>query len=168
MPVLPILEYPDAKLRAKSERVGEFDEKLSNLVDSLFETMYACNGIGLAAPQVGIPVRIFVIDLGAQPGFSGRKHEFINPIIRHASGSISFEEGCLSVPGLGEFVNRNNSVTIDYQDRHGNQASLNAEGLLAVAIQHEFDHLEGILFIDRLSKLKRLFAKRKLRRQVTL
>lgn len=168
MAKLPILEYPDARLREVSVNVQTFGPELHQFLDSMDETMRASEGIGLAAPQVDRRWRIFIIDLGLQPGYPPQKYEFINPRLSGGGGKIQFEEGCLSVPGLGEWVNRKKTITVDYQDRHGNAARLNAEGLLAVAIQHENDHLDGILFIDRLSRLKRLLAGRKLKKQITL
>jgi peptide deformylase len=125
------------------------------------ETMRAADGIGLAAPQVDHPIRAFIVNV-APSGEKGQKYELINPHIRTDSGKVRFEEGCLSVPGLGQLVRRKNLVTVDFQDRFGKACSLQAEGLLAVAIQHENDHLDGILFIDRLSALKRFFIRRKL------
>ncbi len=165
---LPILEYPDPRLHEVSLPVTEFDAELGRLLDDMAETMLGANGIGLAAPQVDRRIRVFIIDLGLQEGYPQQRLEFINPRIVAATGKAAFEEGCLSVPGVGESVTRKGNVTVLYQDRHGNEQRLDAKDLLAVAIQHENDHLDGVLFVDRLSVFKRLFVKKKLSRRVTL
>jgi len=157
-----ILEYPDPRLKLVSKPVTRFDARLHQLIEDMFETMEGADGIGLAAPQVDEPIRVFVIDLGLQDGYEKHRYEFVNPVITEASGKAVFEEGCLSVPGIGESVTRKNAVTISFQDRHGMEQILHAQELLAVAIQHENDHLDGILFVDRLSPIKRLLMKRKL------
>jgi peptide deformylase len=166
--LLPILEYPNPRLKEVSAPVTVFDPALHKLLDDMHDTMKGASGIGLAAPQVDRRVRAFIIDLSGQEGEEPVRYEFINPKITDTEGKASFEEGCLSVPGAAESVSRKAIVTVQYQDRHGKQQRLRAEGLLAVAIQHENDHLDGVLFIDRLSKLKRAIVKRKLARQVTL
>lgn len=166
--ILDILKYPDPRLEQKSIKVETFDAKLHELLENMAETMYEADGIGLAAPQVNEHRRIFIIDLGIQEGERKKKWEFINPVLSHGDGKIVYEEGCLSVPGLTEEVTRRRNITIDYQDRHGKARKLEAEGLLAVAIQHENDHLDGIVFVERLSPIKRRLAKRKLAKQVTL
>jgi peptide deformylase len=168
MPKLPILKYPDPRLEEVSLPVTAFDAELHRLLDDMHETMAGAEGIGLAAPQVDRRIRAFIIDLGQQEGFPHSRHEFINPRFVEASGRASFEEGCLSVPGVAELVRRKNHVTVEYQDRLGNQRRLSAEGLFAVAIQHENDHLDGVLFVERVSAIRRLFLKRKLGRQVTM
>ncbi len=166
--LLPILEYPNPRLHELSVPVTIFDSTLHKLLDDMHDTMRGASGIGLAAPQVDRRIRVFIIDLTEQEGEQPVRYEFINPKITQAEGKASFEEGCLSVPGAAESVLRKGIVTVAYQDRHGKQQHLRAEGLLAVAIQHENDHLDGVLFIDRLSKIKRALVKRKLARQVTL
>jgi peptide deformylase len=166
--MLEILKFPDPRLKEKSLPVTEFNAELHRLLDQMAETMYSANGIGLAAPQVGKTLRAFVIDIGAQEGEIRKLHEFINPRLSNGQGKISFEEGCLSVPGFTEEVQRKSAITVHFQDRDGEPQVMQAEKLLAVAIQHENDHLEGVLFVDRLSPLKRRFAKRKLERSVTL
>lgn len=167
--MLDILKYPDPRLKEVSEPVTEFGLALHTLLDEMAETMYAANGIGLAAPQVNHRIRAFVIDLGEQEdGTPKQLHEFINPKLSGGEGKIVYEEGCLSVPGLAEEVTRKSTITVDYQDRHGKKHTLHADGLLAVAVQHENDHLDGVLFIERLSALKRRLAKRKLAKVVTL
>lgn len=156
--LLPVLKYPHPGLKARSVPVVDFGDELHKLLDSLKDTMRSLDGIGLAAPQVGRPLRAFVVGLGEE------LHEFINPEILKKSGSIAFNEGCLSFPGLSETVERPKFVTIRYQDRYAINRTLEAQGLLAVAIQHEFDHLEGVLFIDRIPFLRRFFAKRRLKK----
>ncbi len=164
---LEILKYPDPRLTKVSTKVAHFDTSLHALLDAMIETMYAANGIGLAAPQVNQPVRAFVIDL--QLDEEGKKvYEFVNPKLHDGEGKVIYEEGCLSVPGLAEEVTRKAVIFVDYQDRRGRSRTMRAEGLLAVAIQHENDHLDGILFVDRLPLIKRRLAKRKLAKTVTL
>ncbi len=165
---LDILEYPDKRLRKVSEAVTRFDADLAKLLDDMHETMLASHGIGLAAPQVDRPIRAFIVDLSLQEEGPRGRYEFVNPRISEGTGKIAFDEGCLSVPGVGESVNRKKHIRVDYQDRTGKAQVLQAEDLLAVAIQHEYDHLDGILFVDRLSAIKRALVKRKLGRQVTL
>lgn len=166
--MLEILKYPDPRLKEKSQPVVVFDESLHALLDAMVQTMYAANGIGLAAPQVGRLLRAFVIDLGLQEGYPQRLYEFINPQIKQAAGSIKFEEGCLSVPGVAEQVTRKADIVVEYQDRFGAHQSMAIDGLLAVAIQHESDHLDGTLFVDRLSPLKRRLIQKKYKKVVSL
>jgi peptide deformylase len=155
---LPILEYPDPRLRIRAEPVTKFDDELKRFVADLFETMYSAPGIGLAATQVDVHKRILVCDVaveGKQPNC------LINPEIVHAEGQINAEEGCLSVPEFYDFVDRAATIRVRAQDPDGRTFELDAEGLLAVCIQHEMDHLEGKLFVDYLSELKRERLKRK-------
>ncbi len=166
--MLKILHYPDPRLAEKSVPVEKFDAKLHKLLEAMTETMYEANGIGLAAPQVDERIRVFIIDLDGEDESPKKKWEFINPQLSKGEGKIVYEEGCLSVPGYTEEVTRKARVSVEYQDRHGRVRNLEAEGLLAVAIQHENDHLDGIMFVDRLSPIKRRLAKRKLAKQVTL
>lgn len=166
--MLEILKYPDPRLKEKSLPVETFDAELHGLLDEMAKAMYAANGIGLAAPQVGRLHRAFIIDLGLQEGYTQRLYEFINPKIKQAAGSISFEEGCLSVPGVAESVRRKAEIVVEFQDRNGNLQSFAADGLLAVAIQHENDHLDGTLFVDRLSPLKRRMVQKKYKKVVSL
>lgn len=166
--MLEILKYPDPRLKEKSLPVETFDAELHVLLDEMAKAMYAANGIGLAAPQVGRLHRAFIIDLGLQEGYTQRLYEFINPKIKQAAGSISFEEGCLSVPGVAESVRRKAEIVVEFQDRNGNLQSFAADGLLAVAIQHENDHLDGTLFVDRLSPLKRRMVQKKYKKVVSL
>jgi len=168
MMLLEILTYPNPELLKVSNPVKKFDRHLHFLLDNMAETMYEANGIGLAAPQVGHKVRAFIVDVAINKGDQNQLREFINPKISHGSGSIIFEEGCLSVPGLSEEVKRKEKIRIDYLDRFGKPQTLETEGLLAVAIQHENDHLDGVLFVDRLSPIRRRMAKKKLSKAITL
>jgi len=154
---LNIVEYPDKRLREKSREVKEFDASLHKLLDAMYPFMIDTNGIGLAAIQVAHPIRALIINL---PDEEGEQHpenllEIINPVITHKSGETTYQEGCLSVPRFYEDVKRYENVAVNYQDRYGNTQTLETDGLLAIAIQHEMDHLEGILFIDRLSYTRR-------------
>lgn len=166
--MLEILKYPDPRLKRIAKPVEKFGKDLHQLLDEIAETMYGANGIGLAAPQVGESLRLFVIDLGPSEDQKAKLYEFINPILDSGEGKISFEEGCLSVPGVTEEVIRKEKISVTYQDRNGKTHQMLAEGLLAVAIQHENDHLDGILFVEKLSPLKRRLLKKKLERAVTL
>ncbi len=166
--ILEVLEFPDERLHQKSVPVTKFDASLHKLLNDMAETMYSKNGIGLAAAQVGKFIRALVIDLGPSEEEKAKLWEFINPKFIKTEGKTVFEEGCLSVPGYTEEVSRKARVTLEYQDRHGKTHTLETDGLLAVALQHETDHLDGILFIDRLSPLKRRMARKKLIKAVTL
>ena len=155
--ILDIVEYPDKKLREKSKEVKNFDKTLHKLLDDMYETMISESGIGLAAIQVAKPLRALIINLPDEEGNQDKENllEIINPIITHKDGEIYYQEGCFSVPTFYEDIKRFSRVTINYQDRDGNTKTLEAEELLAIAIQHEMDHLEGILFIDKLSYSRR-------------
>lgn len=166
--ILDILTYPDPELLKISKPVEKFDAHLSTLLDNMAETMYHANGIGLAAPQVGHKIRAFIVDIALSETEKAQLFEFINPTISRGAGSITYEEGCLSVPGFSEEVKRKEKIRVDYFDRKGKPQVLEAEGLLAVAIQHENDHLDGILFVDRLTPIRRRMAKKKLAKTVTL
>jgi peptide deformylase len=158
MALLPILEYPDPRLRIRAEPVTKFDAEVRQLVADMFQTMYAAPGIGLAATQVNVHKRIIVCDVateGRQPCC------LINPEIVHAEGETNAEEGCLSVPEFYDYVDRAALIRVRAFDPEGRQFELTAEGLLAVCIQHEMDHLEGKLFVDYLSELKRERLKKK-------
>jgi len=160
MSILEILEYPDPRLRKIAKPVVKIDEKIQTLLDDMFETMYDAPGIGLAATQVDVHLQIIVMDL------SEEKNEplvFINPEITILDGEAEkMQEGCLSVPGFYEDINRIEHVFIKALDKTGKPFELEAEGLLAVCIQHEMDHLDGKLFVDYLSNLKRNRIKKKL------
>jgi peptide deformylase len=162
MTIRPILTAPDPRLKAVSEPVARVDDETRKLADDLLETMYAADGIGLAAVQVGVPKRMLVMDIAQQQG-SREPMVFINPKIVWASEEMAkFEEGCLSVPEIWDDVERPAKIRAEYQDRDGKLQTLEADGLLACCLQHEMDHLEGVLFLDHLSKLKRSIALRKL------
>lgn len=153
MTYLNILQYPDERLHivAKPLADDEFNETLQQIVRDMTETMYAAQGIGLAAIQVDIHKRIIVMDISHT---RDQLQVFINPVIMAKEGSLSFEEGCLSVPGIYETVKRAEKITLKAQDQYGKSFSLEATGLLAVCIQHEIDHLDGKVFIEKLSQLK--------------
>jgi len=154
---LPIVTYPDKRLKQVSKTVERFDAELHRFLDDMYETMLASNGIGLAAIQVARPINVLIInipdDAGEQP--EETLLEIINPVVMGKDGSTFYQEGCLSVPGFYEEVERFESITIAYRDRHGNECVLEADGLLSIAIQHEMDHLAGRLFIEKLSYTRR-------------
>ncbi|NPA03967.1 MAG: peptide deformylase [Epsilonproteobacteria bacterium] len=152
-----IITYPNKRLFLRSKEVEEFDKKLAVLLDDMYETMIHKKGIGLAAIQVDVPLRALIINLPTPEGEQKKEDllELINPQIVKTEGSIVYTEGCLSIPEYYEDVERANWVKVKYQDRDGNEKSLEAEGLLAVAIQHEIDHLDGHLFIEKLPYFKR-------------
>lgn len=152
MAVLPISLYPDACLLEKAHDVTEFDAELEQLVHDMIETMDDAPGIGLAAPQVGVSKRLFVVDVSEE---RNARRVFINPEILERSGTTQYEEGCLSIPFVYGEVTRAEKVLVKAYDVKGDEFMLEADGLLAICIQHEYDHLEGILFIDHLTRLKR-------------
>lgn len=159
MALLEILHYPDPRLRNVAEPVVDFDNEIKNLVSDMFETMYAAPGIGLAATQVNVHKRILVADVseGRDKGIC-----LINPKIIELAGKEQMEEGCLSVPGVFELVERADAIKVAAFDRDGKAITVEAGGLLAVCIQHEIDHLDGKLFVDYLSQLKRSRIRKKL------
>ena len=162
MAKLPILEFPDPRLRTIAKPVDKVDAELSRLIDDMFETMYAAPGIGLAATQVDVHRRLLVLDVSED---NSRPMVFINPEILSAEGHQVYQEGCLSVPGIYADVTRANSVKVRALDRNGDTFELEADGLLAVCIQHEMDHLAGKVFVDYLSPLKREQVRKKLAKQ---
>ena len=164
MALLPILEHPDPRLRQKAPPVTVFDAALQTLIDDMFETMYAAPGVGLAATQVGVMLRLAVMDCAAKDAPPDQR-VLINPEIVEASERMDMEEGCLSVPDTNEKVPRFNRLRMRALDREGAPYEIEAEGLLAQAIQHEIDHLDGKLYIDYLSSLKRERINTKLRKQ---
>ena len=165
MALRDILVVPDPILKKISARVDVVDDDLRALMDDMLETMYAAPGIGLAAIQVGVPRRVIVMDL-ARPEEEPAPQYFVNPEILWASEETApYEEGCLSVPEIYDEVERPSHVKIRYQNYQGEQIEEDAEGLYAVCIQHEMDHLEGVLFIDHLSRLKREQAVKKVKKQ---
>ena len=162
MAILDILHYPDARLHTVAKPVATVDARIQTLIDDMAETMYAAPGIGLAATQVNVHERVVVIDISET---HDELRVFINPELIAESGRAEGEEGCLSVPGIFDKVERAEKVTVRALDRHGKPFELKAEGLLAVCIQHEMDHLMGKVFVDYLSGLKRNRIKTKLAKQ---
>ena len=164
MTIRKILTEPDPFLRQVSYEVEKVDDEIRKLMDDMLETMYEAPGIGLAAIQVGAPKRVIVIDLSKEE--EKRPLYFVNPkVIVKSKNNSTYEEGCLSVPGQFAEVDRPNECHVSYLDYNGQKKELKAEGLLATCIQHEMDHLEGILFIDYLSKLKKNYIIKKLSKQ---
>jgi peptide deformylase len=155
MALRPIIVLPDPRLRVVSEPVGKVDGEIRKLVDDMFETMYDAPGIGLAAIQVGVPKRVVTADL-AKKDEPRNPQVFINPEIVSSSEELSvYEEGCLSIPEIHEDVERPTRVRVRYMDLAGKPKEVEADGLLATCLQHEIDHINGVLFIDHISKLKR-------------
>jgi peptide deformylase len=166
MAILEIRKYPDPVLLKKTGRIEKIDDTLQRLIEDMVETMHAAPGVGLAANQVGVPLQIAVIDLSTREEKS-KRHPLlviINPEILSMQGSIVEEEGCLSLPDYAENVKRAARVKVRAQDRTGKLFELEAEGLLAKALQHEIDHLNGLLYIDRLSPLKKRIFLRKFKK----
>ncbi len=159
MALLKILEFPDPRLRTKATAVELVDDNLRALIDDLFETMYAAPGIGLAATQVDVHKRLLVTDVSSD---KSEPHMLINPEILEKDGVTVSDEGCLSVPGYYEEVERAEHIRVRFLDRDGEQREMDAEGLLAICIQHEMDHLDGKLFVDYLSEAKRQRIRKKL------
>lgn len=159
MALLDILHHPDPRLRKKAVAVAVVDDEIRQLTDDMLETMYSARGIGLAATQVNVQQRIVVIDLSED---STQPLVLINPEIVHKEGSIEYEEGCLSVPEYYEKVTRAECIRFTALDRAGERYEMEADGLLAVCVQHELDHLEGKLFVDYLSTLKQQRVRKKL------
>lgn len=163
MSILPIRLYPDPVLRVRCPRVETFDQDLARLAGNMVETMHAAPGIGLAAPQVGIELRLAVVDTSAGEDKDG-VHIFVNPEIADQAGRDTDEEGCLSIPGVTEKVSRPAAIKVKAQSLSGDSFEVEAEGLFARAICHEVDHLNGVLFVDRLVGLRKERVKRQLRR----
>jgi peptide deformylase len=159
--VRPVRIFGDPVLREKAHEIARVDDALRQLIADMRDTMRGYNGVGLAANQVGVAQRLLVVDV---PGDDGERlsHALINPVVKRRTGTQSAEEGCLSIPGLWEEVTRAERLVIEALDEHGRGITLDAEGYLARAIQHEIDHLDGVLFVDRLSALKRQFLRRSL------
>ena len=167
MAIKTIITEPNKILRQKSLPVDQVGAEEQRLMDDMLETMYNANGIGLAAIQIGVPKRIIVMDISKNDKKNSPMY-FINPLIKNKVTETSvYEEGCLSVPNFFAEVNRPKKCNVEYLDYDGNKKILNAEGLLATCIQHEMDHLEGVLFIDYLSKLKKNMIVKKLSKQKT-
>lgn len=164
MALLPILHHPDPRLRQKAKPVAQFDATLQRLIDDMFETMYAAPGVGLAATQVGVALRLAVMDCSRE---ESRREPLVlvNPEIVEQEGPDEVEEGCLSVPGVSDTLKRYQKVRARALDRDGKPYEIEAEGLLAQCIQHELDHLDGKLYLDRLSSLKRERLLKRLREE---
>jgi peptide deformylase len=162
MALLPILHYPDPRLHKVAAPVKRVDDRIRQLINDMAETMYAAPGIGLAATQVDVHERFLIIDISET---RDDLQVFVNPVIVERSGEIEAEEGCLSVPGIFDTVWRAERVKVEALDREGKPFTLEAEGLLAVCIQHEIDHLDGKVFVDYLSRLKQMRITAKLRKQ---
>ena len=161
MAKLTILEFPDPRLRTRAMPVETVDDGLNTLIDDMFETMYAAPGIGLAATQVDVHERLLVVDVSSD---NSEPNALINPVIIELDGETITEEGCLSVPGYYEEVKRAENIRVRFLDRKGEEVELEAEGLLAVCIQHEIDHLDGKLFVDYISEAKRQRIRKRLLR----
>jgi peptide deformylase len=159
MAKLKILEFPDPRLRTRAAAVAAVDERIRTLVDDLFETMYEADGIGLAATQVDVHERVLVADVSSD---RSEPHALINPVIIEKDGVTTSDEGCLSVPGFYEPVRRAEHIRVRYLDKAGEEVEMEAEGLLAICIQHEMDHLDGKLFVDYLSEAKRSRIRKRL------
>ena len=165
MAIREIKKFPDPVLRKKTAAVGAIDDNLCRLIDDMVETMHAAPGVGLAANQVGVPLQVAVIDIGDHE--EGKKHPLvvlINPEVLALEGTVVAEEGCLSVPDFSDKVKRAARIKVRAKDRAGKTFELEADGLMAKALQHEIDHLNGILFIDRLSPIKKSIFRRKMKK----
>ena len=165
MAVREIRKYPDKVLKQKASPVATIDQDLQDLIDDMIETMYAAPGVGLAAPQVGVSRRLAVIDISAK-GAEIPLLVLINPVILLKEGSIEFEEGCLSLPEYTAKIERAEKVIVRAMDRKGRETEMEAEGLLAIAMQHEIDHLDGVLLIDSISPIKREFFKKRHQKKI--
>lgn len=162
MAILTILEFPDERLRQKAKPVAKVDDAIRQLIDDMFETMYAAPGIGLAATQVNVQQRLLVLDISEE---KNQPLALINPELLSREGQEESDEGCLSVPGVFEKVKRAEKIRVRALNRDGESFEMDADGLLAVCIQHEIDHLEGKLFVDYLSPLKRQLARKKVKKE---
>jgi len=161
--VREIIIWPDPRLRETAQKVEVVDDEVRALVCDLFETMYAANGVGLAAVQLGVARRVITIDTSAKQ--EGQQPlALINPVVVWSEGETLFSEGCLSIPGESEEVTRAEKVRVRALDRDGKQFEVEGTGLLAIALQHEIDHLEGVVFVDKVSTLKRELIKRRMKR----
>jgi len=165
MALLPIIKYPDPRLHRVAAKVGRCDDTIRQLIKDMSATMYAAPGVGLAATQVDVHLRVIVIDLSET---RDQLRVFVNPELVSASGEADCEEGCLSVPGVYEKVRRAERITVRALDGEGKSFTLEASGLLAVCIQHEMDHLEGKVFVEKLSRLKRNRILSRIRKQERL
>jgi len=164
MAIRTILHYPDKRLREKGRQVTAFTPELQALIDDMAETMYAAPGVGLAATQIGEALQLFIVDVAAEDEPSDLR-VFINPEIVERHETVTWPEGCLSFPGINEDIDRAARITVRALDRNGDPFELEAEELLAVAIQHEYDHLQGVLMIDHLGALKKRLVSRKMQKR---
>jgi len=161
--ILPVRLYGDPVLRKRASEVTAFGDSLRRLIADLRETMEAYHGVGLAATQVGVLERVAVVNVPLdEEGTTRASYALVNPVIEHRTSTQSAEEGCLSIPGIFDDVTRSRQIRVRYQDETGRSATLEADDYLSRAIQHEVDHLDGVLFVDRLSPLKRQFLRRAL------
>lgn len=165
-----ILRYPDPLLSRKAKPVERVDDEVRTLIGDMVETMFGADGVGVAATQLGVDMRVIVLDVPTSEADDGQPVRgrnvmgLVNPEIVSSSGEISYEEGCLSVPGVLAYVTRASNVVVKALDADGKEIEIIGQGLLAVALQHEIDHIDGVLFIDRLSRLKREFITKKLKK----
>ena len=164
MSILKIYQYPDTVLRKQTQKISSFDDELTQIVEDMVETMYDAPGVGLAAPQVGESIRLIVVDTTEDKEGDKEHMVLINPEIIESEGKQIDEEGCLSVPELSANVKRYQKITVAFQDLQGKAHELSTEDRFAVVLQHEIDHLNGILFIDHLSPLKRNMYKKKVKK----
>lgn len=164
MSIKKIYQYPESVLRQETVKINSFDDELANLIKDMAETMYDAPGIGLAAPQIGESLKLIVVDTTDDPEGEKQYMALVNPEITGHEGTQLDEEGCLSVPELTANVKRYKKITVTYQDSEGNPHELTTEDRFAVVLQHEIDHLNGILFIDHLSPLKRNLYKKKVKK----
>lgn len=167
MSLLPILKFPDPVLRKKAKKVTQFNKDLTTLIANMIETMYEAPGVGLAAPQVGESIQLIVVDISKEEE-QKESMVMINPEITAKEGNQVDEEGCLSVLDLTASVKRSKKITVSYLDTEGQQQELCVEDRFAVVLQHEIDHLHGVLFLDHLSTLKRTLYKKKIKKQLAV
>jgi peptide deformylase len=165
MAVREIRTYPDAVLKQLAKPVPGVDDEVRRLMDDMFDTMHESNGIGLAAPQVGVSERVIVVDVSHTSEDAPPPVALANPEVVAAEGEVEFEEGCLSLPGFLTKVKRSSEITVKALDREGKAVTIEAGGIFAIALQHEMDHLDGTLILDRASGLKREFYKKRIRKQ---
>lgn len=163
-----VVTYPNPILRKKSKDVVEFNSELHTLLDDMYETMLDHSGVGLAAIQVSVPLNVLIINIPNEEDIQEKDEliEAINPVITHKDGSLLFMEGCLSVPGFNEEIKRAEHIKVEYKDRNGNDKTMDAEDFLAVAWQHEMEHLDGHLFIEKLSIIKRKKFEKEWKKQI--
>lgn len=166
MALLEIKKYPDKILKQKTSELSDIDAQTHTIIDDMIETMYVASGIGLAANQVGIPQRLCIIDLSSRESNKIPLIILINPVVVQKDGLVDAEEGCLSIPGYMTSIKRAEKVLVKGLNREGKPIEIEGEGLLARALQHEIDHLDGLLFIDRMSPIRREFFKRRYKKSL--